>query len=68
MAKKQSGSKGNKKAGRALVKCEAYQRVGTRVKNKLPRVLQSCGEPFARSWAKQHSLTDRLEKLLRKAS
>jgi len=56
MANQKTGGKGARKIGRNKRKCEIYKQRKTREKNKLGRVLQSCGYDFAFVWAKEHNL------------
>jgi hypothetical protein len=58
MGKKQkSKSGGARKIGRNLRKCKMYRDNHIRERNKLKRVLQSCGRAFAEKWALEHGMS-----------
>ena len=50
------GKGGSKKIGRNMEKCARYRSHGRREKNKIKRVLQSCGLEFAIEWAKKYGV------------
>ena len=53
-----AGEKGKgKKVGRNKEKCATYRLLHRRERNKLKRILQSCGVDFASNWAKTYGVT-----------
>jgi hypothetical protein len=63
-AQKSQGKKGCAKLGRNSKKCQQYQAMHTREKNKIKRVLQSNGETYAQEWAKTHNVIGVLQVLI----
>jgi hypothetical protein len=53
---KQGKSGGARKIGRMSAKCKKYQACHIREKNKLKKVLRSCGRKFAEKWAADHGM------------
>ena len=55
----QSGRKsgGARKYGRNKVKCQKYRDHNRRAKNKIKRVLQSCGYEYAVVWARENGVS-----------
>jgi hypothetical protein len=52
----QKKSGGGRKIGRMADKCKKYRACHIRERNKLKRVLQSCGRKFAEKWASDHGM------------
>jgi hypothetical protein len=46
----------NRKIGRYKAKCERYRRENCRAKNKVKKVLKSCGLAFAKAWALKYGV------------
>jgi hypothetical protein len=59
--------KGSKNQTTSVHRKECYQfyKAHTYALNKLKRILQSCGEKFARKWATSHAALGVLAKLLK---
>ena len=65
MAEQKQGG-GSRKIGRDKAKCLKYRSLHIEQKNKLPRVLQSCGLAFTEKWAADHMVRGLLTELLKR--
>ena len=56
MSDQKVGHGGSRKIGRDKVKCKAYRDRKTRERNKIKRILQSCGLKAAQAYAEMHKI------------